>query len=209
MAKEKPDNNTEEKIKNAARTVFYSKGYAATKTRDIAEAAGINLALLNYYFRSKEKLFQDIMMETLLTFFQSMSLVINDNDTSLESKVETLVDNYVELLIKEPLIPVFIMSELRNDVGKLLEQLPIKKMLSGAVILKQLSEERTKLNLPLMNPLYFISNLLGLVLFPFIASPILKHVGELSQEQFNGMMIERKKMIPVWVMGMVKTNVHG
>jgi AcrR family transcriptional regulator len=51
------DSSTEDKIKNAAKIVFHKKGYAAARTRDIAEEAGINLALLNYYFRSKEKLF--------------------------------------------------------------------------------------------------------------------------------------------------------
>ena len=54
------DLSTEQKIKNAARKVFTEKGYAATRTRDIAEAAGINLALLNYYFRSKQKLFEEV-----------------------------------------------------------------------------------------------------------------------------------------------------
>ena len=63
---------TEEKIKSAARTVFHTKGFAATKTRDIAKEAGINLALLNYYFRSKEKLFQIIMMDSIHSLFQSI-----------------------------------------------------------------------------------------------------------------------------------------
>ena len=57
-AKEAIDASTEEKIKNAARSVFHKKGYAATRTRDIAEKAEINLSLLNYYYRSKEKLFE-------------------------------------------------------------------------------------------------------------------------------------------------------
>jgi len=65
MAKRKkggPDSlSTEEKIKAAARKVFLRKGFSATRTRDIAEEAGINLALLNYYFRSKQKLFEEVM----------------------------------------------------------------------------------------------------------------------------------------------------
>jgi len=48
------DTSTEAKIKAAARVVFHKNGFAATRTRDIAEEAGINLALLNYYFRSKQ-----------------------------------------------------------------------------------------------------------------------------------------------------------
>ena len=65
----KTDLSTEEKIKAAARKVFTQKGYSATRTRDIAEEAGLNLALLNYYFRSKEKLFELIMAEKMQQFF--------------------------------------------------------------------------------------------------------------------------------------------
>ena len=53
--KKSVDISTEDKIKQAALKLFTKKGYAATRTRDISEAAGINLALLNYYFRSKER----------------------------------------------------------------------------------------------------------------------------------------------------------
>ena len=76
MAKKKSvevDLSTEEKIKEAAKKVFLKKGYAATRTRDIAEEAGINLALLNYYFRSKEKLFDLIMLEKLEKFFGAIA----------------------------------------------------------------------------------------------------------------------------------------
>lgn len=57
------DLSTEQKIIEAARKVFTRKGYSATRTRDIAEEAGLNLALLNYYFRSKQKLFELVMAE--------------------------------------------------------------------------------------------------------------------------------------------------
>src|SRR3954468_13817719 len=97
-AKPEVDSSTEEKIKNAARSVFHKKGFAATRTRDIAEAAGINLALLNYYFRSKEKLFNLIMMETFSGFIKSIIIIFNDETTSLENKVETIASAYIDLL---------------------------------------------------------------------------------------------------------------
>src|SRR5437762_12822796 len=100
MAKTKTkDYSTEEKIKRAARLVFTRKGYAATRTRDIAEAAGINLALLNYYFRSKEKLFELVMMEKVQKLFSVIVPVINDSTTTLENKIELLVNNYFEMLL--------------------------------------------------------------------------------------------------------------
>src|SRR5436853_3194781 len=104
--KPKSDTTTEAKIKNAARAVFHKKGFAGTRTRDIAEEAGINLALLNYYFRSKEKLFDIIMLESLHGFVQSLTDVFNNEKTSLENKVETLVSNYIDLLIEQHDIPL-------------------------------------------------------------------------------------------------------
>ena len=63
------EQTTEEKILEAASEVFTEKGFAGTRTRDIAEKAGINLALLNYYFRSKEKLFEQVMKIKVVLLF--------------------------------------------------------------------------------------------------------------------------------------------
>ena len=74
----KVDHSTEDKIKDSSRKLFTQQGFAATKTRDIAKEAGINLALLNYYFRSKEKLFEIVMLENLGHFFQGIAIIVND-----------------------------------------------------------------------------------------------------------------------------------
>src|SRR3954470_20139228 len=93
------DTNTEEKIKRAARVVFHKKGFAAARTRDIAEEADINLALLNYYFRSKEKLFQLIMVETLAEFNLAMGAVFNDHSTTLEEKIILVSEKFIDMII--------------------------------------------------------------------------------------------------------------
>src|SRR6478736_6782620 len=121
------DLNTEAKIKQAARLVFHQKGFAATRTRDIAEEAGINLALLNYYFRSKEKLFDIIMLETLQGFLKSISIVFIDEQTSLEEKTERIVSGYIDMLILEPQVPLFIMSEIRQNPNELLKNMNVKQ----------------------------------------------------------------------------------
>src|ERR1700743_21623 len=103
-AKQEPEKNasTEEKIKEAARRVFTKKGYAATRTRDIAEESGFNLALINYYFRSKEKLFDIVMVEHIQTFIHSVMGIVNDRDTTLQQKMEELIGHYIDMLIKNP-----------------------------------------------------------------------------------------------------------
>src|SRR5690606_9824735 len=129
--------STEAKIKEAARTVFHKKGFAATRTRDIADEADINLALLNYYFRSKAKLFEIIMIETLSGFVQGMLVVINNEKTSLETKISEIASRYIDLIKEEPEIPTFIISEIRSNPGMLIERLPIKEVMQNSVFFSQ------------------------------------------------------------------------
>jgi len=56
------------------------------------------------------------------------------------------------------------------------------------------------------NPLHFLMNITGLIVFPFINSPILKKVGKLNDRQFNKLMQERKKLIPIWLKAMLKAK---
>ena len=109
------DPTTEEKIKEAARKVFHKKGYAGTRTRDIAEEAGVNLALLNYYFRSKEKLFDLIMEETMQLFFQSLKGLINNERTTLQEKLQDFTTQYIDFLCSQPELPIFILNEIQMN----------------------------------------------------------------------------------------------
>src|SRR5690606_28067883 len=136
MASKKMDKSTEEKIIAAARKLFTEKGYAAARTRDIAEVAGINLALLNYYFRSKEKLFDIIMTENLHQFIGVINQIVNNEKTSLDKKLEALVANYIDLLTEQPNLPLFILTEIRRHPQKLIKNMGIKKVLQGSVLMK-------------------------------------------------------------------------
>lgn len=197
---------TEAKIKAAAKIVFHKKGFAAARTRDIAEEAGMNLALLNYYFRSKEKLFQLIMLETISGFMQNMAVVFNDEGTTLEKKVELIAEKYIDLFIVEPEIPLFLMSEIRSHGAEILEKLPIANIILQSAFIKQYEEAARKGKITEPNPLHFIMNLMGMVVFPFIGSPMIKKVGKLKENQFHKLMQERKKLIPVWVKAMLKAK---
>ncbi|MPR35181.1 TetR/AcrR family transcriptional regulator [Salmonirosea aquatica] len=198
-AKEETDSSTEEKIKSAARTIFHKKGFAATRTRDIAEEAGLNLALLNYYFRSKQKLFDLIMLESMQQFLTSMTGMFNDRETSLEKKIELLVSNYIDLLTEEPDIPLFILSELRNNPQELVSKIKVKEVLMKSYLMKQLQQAVEEGIIAPINPLHFIMNIMGLTVFPFIAKPILSHLGDLSDEDFNRLVEQRKALVPKWV----------
>ena len=203
MAKKKSvevDLSTEEKIKEAAKKVFLKKGYAATRTRDIAEEAGINLALLNYYFRSKEKLFDLIMLEKLEKFFGVIAPVLNNTGASLEQKIILLSSNYIDLLIANPELPLFILSEVRHNPDRFAHKLPVAKVVDSH-FMKQLMEKR-----PDINPIHLLINLLAMSVFPFIMKPIFHASGIMNEKAFQMRMEERKALIPKWVNGMLKAK---
>lgn len=194
-----PDSSTEEKIKEAARTVFMKKGYGATRTRDIAEEAGINLALLNYYFRSKEKLFELVMMEKFQKFFGIVFPIINEPSTSLEKKIEMIVNNYITMLLDNPDLPLFVLSEIRNNPERFVSNTQLKKILTDSVFVKQLNEKR-----PDLAPLQMITTLLGATIFPFLMKPLMFSAKSIDQKAFEVMMEERRTLIPKWVSALMK-----
>ena len=194
------DQSTEQKIKTAADIVFTKKGYAATRTRDIAEEAGINLALLNYYFRSKEKLFELIMMEKLTSFFGTIVPVLNDTTLSLDQKIVSVSERYSNMLIEHPDLPLFILGEVRTNPDTFANKLPIGKALDSHFI-KQLQERR-----PDLHPIHFLMNLLGLAVFPFILKPLLMTTGALNEKAFNAKIGERIALIPKWMNVMLKAK---
>lgn len=189
-----PDVSTEEKIKEAARKVFTRKGYAATRTRDIADEAGINLALLNYYFRSKQKLFEQIMLEKVQQLFGHIAPVLNDHGSSLEYKVEQIVARYIDMITANPDLPLFVLSEIRNHPEHFAQTFQVGQLIEQSSFIKQLKERR-----PDIHPLHFLMNTLSMTVFPFIAMPVFKAIGAADETQFNDMMSERKSLIPVWV----------
>jgi AcrR family transcriptional regulator len=110
----KRDLSTEEKIKAAAKKVFMTKGFDGCSVRDIAKEVGSNVALLNYYFRSKEKLFELIFEGAMSDFLQSMIEVFSSNLT-LQEKLEQLIDEEFEFFMEHPELPMFILQSLHQN----------------------------------------------------------------------------------------------
>jgi AcrR family transcriptional regulator len=200
-AKVLEDSSTEEKIKAAARTVFMKKGYSATRTRDIAEEAGINLALLNYYFRSKEKLFELVMMEKFQKFFGVIFPIITDPDTSLEKKIELMVNNYIDMLLAHPDLPIFVLSEIRTNPDRFASNVQLKKILTDSAFVKQLNEKR-----PDLVPLQMVTTLLGATVFPFLMKPLLFSSKNMDEKAFKLFMEQRRSLIPKWIGAILKAK---
>jgi len=203
---EKTDHNdsTEAKIKDAARRVFTKKGYAATRTRDIAEASGYNLALINYYFRSKERLFDIIMIEQLQLFVHSVSDIVNERSSMLSEKIEVLAEHYINMLLENPGLPFFIMNEINRNPEKFVSKLGVDKQTTPYIV-TQWNEFAGKGN-PTQGMHLFI-NLLAMTVFPFIAAPMLQNRTGMSGPEFKKIMEERKKLIPAWMNLMINDTV--
>ncbi len=201
------DLSTEEKIKVAAKKLFTQKGFAATKTRDIAEEAGINLALLNYYYRSKEKLFELVMRENVHLFLGAMIEKINNNPLPFEEQLDFIVGNYIDMLLENPGLPFFVLNLLQS--GKLTDEdkddplfSNIQRMRSSFLNNVQIAMEKE--GIKNVHPLHIIANMMSLIIFPFIASSLLiAKAGNITRIEFEQLMIERKKLIPQWIKGMI------
>ncbi len=204
------DNNknidAELRIKEAAKKLFQRKGFAGTKTRDIAEEANINLALLNYYFRSKKKLFDIIMLETISGFFSGMNTVLNDTKTNPEEKLHFFVAHYIDFMIENPDVPNFIMNEVRNNPEEYTVHLGIAKQIRSSVFTRQFFDKVASQGAKAIDPLHFLMNLSGLVAFPFVSAPMLKITSGISDDDFNRLMQERKSLIPKWIKMMMEAN---
>ena len=195
--------NSEERIKAAARKVFHQKGYAGTRTRDIAEEAGINHAMVNYYFRSKEKLFGIVMLETMTFFFKGVSAILNNENTSLEEKIEQVVANYIDLLLEEPELPTFMFNEVRTNPEPFVANTPILQALEHSVLALQYAEAVAQGRITEPNLIHTVLNVISLVIFPFIAQPIFTALSRTDKEAYKTLMFERKKLIPQWIKAML------
>ncbi|MPM22688.1 putative HTH-type transcriptional regulator YttP [bioreactor metagenome] len=192
---------TEQKIVEAARKIFTQKGYAATKTRDIAEEAGINLALLNYYFGSKENLFKQIVNEELEDLFGLMSPFLSDSNTTLEEKIRILVKDYTKLLTENEDLPIFVLNELKNNGNIFNHILQQARTMSQPILDNQLKNNGYTISIS-----DFIMNIVGLTIFPFIAKSLLIASGILKEEEFPQFIRNREKLIPEWIFAILKQS---
>ncbi|MDR2475181.1 MAG: TetR family transcriptional regulator [Bacteroidales bacterium] len=194
------DLSAEERIKKAARKLFHQKGFAGTRTRDIAEEAGINLALLNYYYRSKEKLFEQIMDESIKKIFFAIQRVINDPTSSLTEKLDAVVTSYIDTLIDNPNLPGFILSEIQANPENFTRRIGLSvEFILQTALYRQLKEHcAANEHLRNLNALHIPLNMLSLVIFPFIARPLLTNISGMDEKQFEAFVADRKILIRNW-----------
>lgn len=201
-SRQEKETTTEQRIKEAARKLFTQKGFAGTRTRDIAEEAGLNLALLNYYFRSKQKLFDLIMMENFRQFIQGISVNFLDDTLTIEQRVSSMVTAYIDFLTKFPDLPLFVLNEIKGNPSKLAATIRDEIAPARSHFFQQLQAAYQAGKIAL-DPFHFVANLVGLTIFPFVGRPLLQRVNNVDDEQFAAYMQQRKELVPKWIMLML------
>ena len=186
--------STEDKILLAASKVFTEKGFSGTRTRDIAEEAGINLALLNYYFRTKEKLFEQVMKVKIVLLFGQIIPIVTNEKTTLEEKIDLASVKYFDILTKNPNLPIFVLSEIQKKTSDVKSILPFEKVLNNSFLMQQIREKQ-----PDQNPFHFLLNYLSMTVFPFLGKPILQSFDLMDDDEFQKFVTERKTLVPMWI----------
>jgi hypothetical protein len=145
------------------------------------------------------------MYETLANFSRDIVAIFNDENTSLDEKIELIVARYSDMLMNEPNIPLFILNELQNHSPEnLLDKLPVRQVFSDSVAVKQFGELAAEGKIPAQYVPQLLLNLLGLTVFPYIGKPFIMALGNINEQQFNDLMQARKSFIPLWMNAMMR-----
>ncbi len=189
---------TEEKIAEAAREVFIEKGMNGARMQEIADKAGINKSLLHYYFRTKEKLFAFIFSKLIQRIGDRLENLMQEG-VSIEDKVKGYVELYIDILLKNPFLPNFILNEVTRNPDAIFEGFAAAKINPQkffAPLENQLKAEGYNID-----PRDFVINILSMVIFPLAGRPILEHiVFNGDKKAYKDYILSRKKSIVEFVM---------
>lgn len=194
--------NTEEKILNAAQNVFIQKGMDGARMQEIANEAGINKALLHYYFRSKQKLFEAIFRQVFKQIFPDIQEFIL-SDKPVEEKVGTFIEKYIDLLMKNPFLPSFILKEIHRD-PEFLATVIKSAGVNPQSIFKMFEKEMEAGNIQKMDPRDLMINILGLSIFPFAAKPLMQIMFfENDKKAYNNFLKQRKETVKNFILNSI------
>jgi TetR/AcrR family transcriptional regulator len=200
------DGETEKRILDAAKAVFILRGTAGARMQEIAEEAGVNQALLHYYFRSKEKLSEAVFRDTAGRMFPALLQIVG-GDLPLVEKIDRIVDTYLTTMSHTPFLPGYIISELHHHperIPQLLGQVSGGDLATIArpafdKLEKQLASEARAGRMRRMNAAQFFVNLLSLCVFPFAARPMLRAALGFNDDDFAKFIEQRRKELPIYI----------
>ncbi len=202
--KAKKDINTEEKIIEAAKKVFVRHGMAGARMQRIADEAGINKALLHYYFRSKEKLFAIVFQKVVKEAIPQIVRIF-DTDMHFFDKIRMFVREYLEFIGKNPYLPMFIIHELASRPERLKELLRTVEV-DKDFIFEDIQREVEKGTIRPIEPVQLMVNIISLCIFPVVAKPMINEffIHDEKGDLYAQFLEERKELVADFVINSIK-----
>lgn len=197
----------EEKIIEVAKALFIEKGYAETSMSEIAAKAGINRPGLHYYFRTKDKMFEAVFGDILLSIVPKIFDIISQKDMNIERRIEEMIDTYYALFIDNPKLPMFMMREINRDANLLIKtatQLNIHEKFRHSLdtIEQEMKEGKLK-QVPIRFMFYNISSLLTI---PFLTQDLKYSILLEEGETFEDMLKEWKPYIIKQLLNLIENR---
>lgn len=184
------DTGTEQLIKETAKRIFFSEGKLHATTQDIADAAGVNRTLLNYYFRSRDILFEQVAKEARADMSAALDPIFTAQ-MEFKDKIMKLITVFMDQAMKFPYREVYVVTEL-NRTDKFV---PEEKKTRLKSFLKEVSEEMDKGKIKKMDPRQFCMNLFALMAYPLITNCLNKSLYNINDAEYNKLMKDRKQLI--------------
>ena len=182
------DSSTEHKILEAAKTEFLEFGLYGARMQNIANRAGINKALLHYYFRNKEKLFDKVFESALERYFSNMD-IMSDNRLVFKERVHLLVDRFLDFLEEYPQMALFLIKEVSANEALFIEKVE-KSQKGNITLLKALLEARDSGVISVQDPLLFFVQLISMCTYPFVAKPLFTVIASRNGTNWNSAAIK-------------------
>ena len=188
--------DTETKILQAAEKEFFEKGYAGARTASIAEAAGVTHAMLHYYFRTKDKLFERIVSEKINKLGDIVLSAIGDSNLPLEDRIRQGVERHFDFISANRDLPRFIVNEVLTGservrtIGTSIQNI-VNNVLSN--LQHEIDEYAAKGLCLHIDARMLLIDIVSLNVFPFMAVPIVQGAIGDSYESYDEFLALRKK----------------
>lgn len=194
---------TEQRILEAARAVFLRRGTAGARMQEIAQEAGVNQALVHYYFRTKERLAGAVFQQIASRIFPALAHTLGA-DISLDEKIDRLIAIYLDNLSQNLFVPGYLISELHHHPERVQQLLTSVIGADPRILMpsllktleKQINERVLEGTMRPIKPQQFVVNLISLCIFPFAARPMLSIVFGMDDAAFMRFIAQRKKELP-------------
>jgi TetR/AcrR family transcriptional regulator len=182
---------TEEIIKSTAKRLFFVEGKFNATTQEIADAAGVNRTLINYYFRSRDNLFNLIFEDAIKKEDEQREMILA-SDLPFKQKIEKYIDDSFRLGNEFPYLETYIVSRI-NDGCFYKNDEDFNRFIKA--FKKEFDAEVKAGNIEDMEPIQFIFNIASLVSFPFAVRPLLQKSMRIDDKEFERIIKNRKEVI--------------